>query len=469
MNTKKITHVNGFDPFNEDNAMQNNYAWGMVEFNGYLYVGTGRNVPLRGFQVIGITPPKSYVPEDQSQAPEIWRYPIGKTCHCDEARWKRVYRAPENFGPVLFRSMVTYTNASGKEAIYGGSYQVNGQGYLLTSEDGLEWNSIEYPVAEGYFIRPMKVFENQLYAANCQPLFTNETSYLYVSDNPELGWRRVNTDVIQGEIFSMALFNGYLYVGAMPAGGFAIWKSNDPESGNWELVVDKGAGEGLNEIPMIMEEFNGYLYIGSGINGAILSTNPDNRWVLPKGYDVIRVSRDDNWEVIIGKEPILPTDPTTGVRNNGLYHPGFGNMFNPYCWSMKEYRGRLYIGTWDSAIFYKTTLLDWIESDQLVQGLLQFAGIVLSQIDFDSLDDYDYGIWLRELKNSFRNYPQSLGFDMLVTDDGEHFEKYSIDGFRNPENYGIRNLYEASDNKLYIGTANPTQGCEVWVSDHRCC
>ena len=38
--------TNGFDFNDLNNARQNNYAWSMSELGDYIYVGTGRNIPL---------------------------------------------------------------------------------------------------------------------------------------------------------------------------------------------------------------------------------------------------------------------------------------------------------------------------------------------------------------------------------------------------------------------------------------
>ncbi len=464
MSLRKITPVNGFDTNDSENAVQNNYAWSMAELDGYLYVGTGRNVPYRGFIVLGFEPTKSFTPENPSQAAEIWRYPTNRR----NPRWERVFKMPEEFGTCLFRDMVLYKDINRERALYGGSYYRNGQGYLLKSTDGTNWESIEFPLEEGLFIRPMIVFRGKLYAASCHPIETALECFLHVSDNPENGWDRVDTGPIEGEIFSMEKFNGYLYIGAQTPNGFTIWKSRNPESGNWELIVDRGAGDALNEIPMIMEVFNNYLYVGSGINGAIYSTNPENRWVIPKGFDLIRISEDDEWEVIVGREAIAPTNPLTGERNIGLYESGFGNLFNPYCWSMKKYNGRLYLGTWDSAIFYRIALNDLLEEGRILEFLAQLFAKVLREIDFSMLSRYDFSRWLTHLIRSLRNYPNSFGFDLWVSEDGRRFRPISLDGLGNEENYGLRNLFVSENNRLYIGTANPTQGCEVWVKSTRC-
>lgn len=46
--------------------------------------------------------------------------------------------------------------------------------------------------------------------------------------------------------------------------------------------------------------------------------------------------------------------------------------------------------------------------------------------------------------------------------DGVHFSSVFLKGLWDPHNYGGRILYVDSRNELYIGTANPFLGCEVW-------
>lgn len=61
------------------------------------------------------------------------------------------------------------------------------------------------------------------------------------------------------------------------------------------------------------------------------------------------------------------------------------------------------------------------------------------------------------------NYPR--GFDLYISEDGVNFNSVFLDGLNNPHNYGGRILFVDSENDLYIGTANPFQGCEVWKTN----
>ena len=68
-------------------------------------------------------------------------------------------------------------------------------------------------------------------------------------------------------------------------------------------------------------------------------------------------------------------------------------------------------------------------------------------------------------------YP--FGFDLYESTDGINFTPIFLNGLASRYNYGGRTLFVDSSNTLYIGTANPFEGCEVWKirfkSDHTHC
>ncbi len=459
-NLYKITKYNGFDKCNSDNARQNNYAWSMVEFNGYIYVGTGRNIVYNGLLYFGLTPTSSVTPEIVGDNAEIWRYPI---CGCNR-NWERVYRADDSLSLMGLRSMSLFTNSRGETGIYCGVYPRNNQfSFMLKSTDGINWEILELGLDKDYNTRTTLSYRGRLYTGILSRGAITTTTLLFSNDDPDnKAWTQVDTDDIDGEIYSMIEFNGYMYIGVASVGGFSVWKSRNPEKGKWVCVVDRGAGDALNELPMSMEVFNDYLYVGSAIYGGIYSTDLENRFVLPKGFDLIRISKEDRWEVIIGGEPIVPTRPRTGRRNKARYSSGRGNLFNGYCWNLRNYNGRLYLSTWDSAIlyynFYRDMIVEYNKEDW--DKTFEFIKKAYSEID---LDKYRYELWIEHLLKSLKNYPQSFGSDLMYSDDGERFSFLNRDGLGNVNNYGIRNMLSASDGKLYMGTANPYDGCEVWV------
>ena len=53
------------------------------------------------------------------------------------------------------------------------------------------------------------------------------------------------------------------------------------------------------------------------------------------------------------------------------------------------------------------------------------------------------------------------GADLYVSEDGIHFKKITINGFNDKYNYGLRTFVSSTDG-LYIGTANPFYGGQLW-------
>lgn len=59
----------------------------------------------------------------------------------------------------------------------------------------------------------------------------------------------------------------------------------------------------------------------------------------------------------------------------------------------------------------------------------------------------------------FKNITPTNGFDYS---DLINFTPVFLNGLNNKYNYCGRKLFVDSSNTLYIGAANPFQGCEVW-------
>jgi hypothetical protein len=54
------------------------------------------------------------------------------------------------------------------------------------------------------------------------------------------------------------------------------------------------------------------------------------------------------------------------------------------------------------------------------------------------------------------------GADLWKTEDGIIWEPVTLNGFDNPDNYGFRNMVGV--NPLFVGTANPFAGLEIWAA-----
>ncbi len=466
---RQTTAVNGFDVMDRDNAMQNNYAWSMAEFGGYIYVGTGRNIVYTTMAGLGLSVPPELTPQNPSNEAEIWRYPV-----CG-GRWERVYRAAAGSGVMGFRYMITYRGEDGVEALYCATFGVFTQASLLMTTDGVTFVEVGAGIPAGFSTRCMAVHGGLLYSGATNALGFSEESLLFVTDRPQAGWDQVDFGAGRtptGEVVSMISFNGYLYIGTSPEGGFEVWKSRTPWCGGWTLVCDRGAGDALNEVPMSMAVFRGALYVGSGIWVGIQSVDPHKTIVPPKGFDVIRIDRDDRWKVVVGSEPIAPTRPTTGVRNRARYPSGFGSIFNAYCWSMCVFQSQLLIGSWDSAVLIHSILSHIGQGDaggadgaaMLAEGFSEEdARQMLRTLRVEFKPEYDWGRWLAALRKSLPKYPAEFGFDLWASGKGRSFRAVTLKGLCNMRNYGLRTMVVTADRRhVFLGTANPFQGCEVW-------
>jgi hypothetical protein len=462
---EKITPINGFDSTNPDNAKQNNYAWSMEEMGDYIYVGTGRNIVYSVFQsgvLPGLQVPPVFVPQNVDMNAEIWRYKKDGS-----SGWEMVYKAPEELGIFGFRFMIRYTTPRNETALYAGCYTSQPSIIIVKSADGVNWTPLQSGI-EGTSTRAMIVYRGTL----CMGVLGNPSSgetLLYASNDPEReGWALVNTQGDpdrnpRGGIVTMASFNGHLYVATSPVGGFEVWRTEgaEPRTNGWKLVVDKGAGDGLNEIPLSMGVFGNHIYVGTAITIAIASVDPARRFVPPKPFDLIRINAEDKWEVIVGGEPVLPTEPVTGRRNIGKYPSGFGDISNGYCWQLKQFGNRFYLGTWDWSDLLPPILSSLATVNRelplsIITGMENPAQIM------NTGKEYNLEPLLALLKESLGDFFTAMGFDLYVSDDGVNWFTVSVNGFDNPYNYGLRNILGSTDGNLYFGTANPFQGCEVW-------
>ena len=189
---------------------------------------------------------------------------------------------------------------------------------------------------------------------------------------------------------------------------------------------------------------------------------------------------------------------------------------NEYIWRFQEHNGKMYIGTFDAETMYKylTQITDGflatMDSEELMtiigallpllsgggeeaealadaasdeltpenaETMVKSAEALQEQVDavedeaqqeeadgllqkiLSVLDMQGVEMYL-EIAKLLADNP--AGFDMYVTSDMENFEKITDNGFNDPYNYGARTFVSAEEG-LYIGTANPFYGAQVWL------
>jgi hypothetical protein len=79
------------------------------------------------------------------------------------------------------------------------------------------------------------------------------------------------------------------------------------------------------------------------------------------------------------------------------------------------------------------------------------------------LTTWDWSIELRAFAQLHELTKDENGFDMLVTEDGEHWQLVTKTGFGDGFNYGGRTM-ASTPYGLFVGAANPFYGLEIWQS-----
>lgn len=449
---KQLTTTNGFDFKDLQNARQNNYAWSMAELGDYIYVGTGRNILAGVLRAINenIKLPALVKPSVPDNRAEIWRYKKDGSLP-----WNRVYKAPQESSLFGFRYMIQHTPFGGSPCLYAAGYGQNVK--ILKSTNGCDWFETQNTL-QGTSSRAMISHKGYLYVATVNMLGSDTEigPLLYRSPDPEFyPWELLTDTKVKGfdpnknpkgAISNMAVFNDRIYVATSNDDGVQVWRTNGPEPklNDWTLIVDKGFGDPSNKYSLAMGVFRSYLYV-SGTKQLPLA------WLIPMGCDVIRIDKQDNWQLIVGGDPII-SPSSNNVKRKSLsgLGSGFNNPFNVYAWQIQEYKGKLFISTFDDSSNMEVILTTILANREALENLL--SPIVVKLL----IEIYEGIIKLLKLIR------YQFGFDLYVSSDGIHFSPVFTNGLSNPKNYGGRILFVDRQNNMYIGTANPFEGCEVW-------
>ena len=265
-----------------------------------------------------------------------------------------------------------------------------------------------------------------------------------------------------------------LYLMTLASQGCEIWKYNYSNDVLCKVIgkdsvsgINAGFGSHFNAAASVMKEFKGYLYVGTW-NTPIGSTLQPDR----KGCEIWRSSDGIHWEQVVGH--IAPF--TTG---------GFGNPDNTGAWSIEIFNDYLYVGTmnWDFSdnggceVWRSSDGLHW---EQVVDhGFREF----MSDTDLEKEAINTYAWTMKEYHNELYmgtfnsrlwfNNEKGTGCQLWKTADGVHWQKVALprgrihsgtkDGFGEAENYGIRSMVIYND-ELYIGVASSFfhgHGCEI--------
>lgn len=457
LNFEKLNKIGGFDKKNLKNAKQNNYAWSMADFGDYIYVGTGRNIPEYAANLIqiNIELPLLIRTTETDNNGEIWRYKKDGT-----GKWEKVFRADDADNIMGFRFMTVHASKNSAPALYAASTSPDNTGvFIFKTTDGSNWDKVG-GVLKGNSSRAMASFNGKLYVATLDSSPDNKQKFLlYESEDPEFYDFKLSVDFNNPgflaeknpttPIANMDVFNNKLYVCTGGEEGFEVWRTNDDsvKMNEWTLVGDKGFGDAMNQTSIGIGVYKDHLYIAAIKKFPLII-------LLPLGAEIIRIDKNDSWELIVGGEPIEKTEPVTGERGKALsgYSGGFSNPFNVYIWQLTQYRGNLIASTFDNGSNIEALRDIVLLNKEMITNII---GEDLYKLVIKLYDTVLY------LFDKF-NYPR--GFAMYSSVDGIHFTPITVNGLGNGNNYGARMLIVDSENNLYVGTANPYDGCDVYRS-----
>jgi Synergist-CTERM protein sorting domain-containing protein len=499
------------------------------EGDEYLYVGSNRDLIVMMFAQMGGVSEDALVAVTSGDIPgssgdyraRIFR----KKLYGRDNTWEQIYISPTMQPKAIaganimgnglempldmgYRGVVKYA-APGESApsLYFGSmgYTTRLLKFGPDFEPG-DTPEVVFETASGTTasLRPLVVHEDKLYvgvltasddpaSADLQVLGsatpTGNDSWEPVADKNDFPGARLDPKAVGGGgIWDMISFNGYIYafVGSYYTGnsddGFMVFKGKyvgtDTEGANaygwkWQPIVCTAAGakypNGVgNSKNMTASPFlysvggKDYVYVGTFADAPTAFTNLLSGGSLQTFLDVLtpcqvyRFGADDEWEMIIGNP-----DESNGVfaERKGNYGAGFFNpptltgvplptgissvqdlSLNLYAWRMGVYNGKLYVTTFDPGV-----VLDYAEN--MVTDPVQKTAVRLFITAFKAYND------------------NPAGFDLYSTANGVDFTAVTRDGFGDKFNYGGRTI-KPTENGLYVGTANPFYGGQVWkVSD----
>lgn len=284
-----------------------------------------------------------------------------------------------------------------------------------------------------------------------------------------------------GSIFDMTQFGNSLYVSICTGTpknatdentmqSFALVRGDRQSNGKWKwtsVVGDQSKDNAKYTFGIDPERtrsgaanlmvFGDYLYIGEYNDEEIAVERMlfDNDFTFmnmnfEQSVNLYRMNKDEEIELVVGNaDEMFPRGSLSGLGS------GFGHNENQYIWKMVVYDGKLYVGTYDASSFL-------IPLDEYMN-------------DKDTTEAWKRAVdgYVKKLCKNYTGVPQSaytcteyldkavFGFDLYVTEDGEHFTKITDDGFGDPYNHGCR-AFGITNEGLFVGTANPFYGAQVW-------
>lgn len=490
-----------------------NYSWGSIGYGDYMYIGTCYGAWTSTLQFMKMSLGRNYDDTVMKEALDTYYHGNMYTGEEDgvdalgillklnvKTGEVKILMSKESTGQnTIFRNAVEFKNKlyfCGAVNTIPCIYQVDPetdeckQVYAgMTLEEYME----AYQKGVSVGIRGMCVYKDRL-IVSC---INTNGAVICESENPtdQESFKIIATDeelfhypaynycdsIYGGSIFDMTQYGESLYVSICTGKpenavnentmqSFGIVRGDVAKDGSWKwtsVVGDKekdGAKYTFGIDPERTRSgaanlitFDGYLYIGEYNDEEIAVERMlfDNDFTFmnlnfEQPVNFYRMDENEDIELVVGdKDEMFPEGGLSGMGS------GFGCNENQYIWKMVEYDGKLYVGTYDASSFL-LPLDEYMNDENAAQEWK------------DKVDEY-----VEKLCSNYQGIPESavtcgeyldkatFGFDLYVTEDGIHFTKTTDDGFGDPYNHGCR-AFGITEEGLFVGTANPFYGTQVW-------
>lgn len=454
----------------------NSYAWAMTERDGYIYIGTNRNI-LGGMcsqfaQMLaqyGMTYDQVWSIVDAISNGEIPRFDATKTSpqiikvNPKTSETTIVYEAPIATD-TAYRMVV---NNDGK--LYFGSMGKSGTRIVMVDED--DNTSIVYEEGGSSSFRAGTVYKNKVYFGGLDNRITDNGSYnklaiIEKDSEDDSNWNRVadykdfidyaSDTLYQGEggtVWDLIEYNDELYVFLATSNGFVLFKGHEAleeESANeygwvWTEVIGKNSEynmgmattkegynvEGVNGLlasaatPVV---FNGKLYFGDfdyalksilqGVTGILQNIGGDEN--APKLSEILQpmyTSLNNPQKMYVLSENGL-IEEVSGINDI------FENTSNEYFWRYTVYNDKLFVSSFDASSLYKyiTKLTNGdlvrMSDEELSSQINYIVDMIVAFDDSNEIDEY-----AQEIKDSLQQYQEEMKGLLTLSATTENVDK----------------------------------------------
>nr|WP_302659374.1 hypothetical protein [uncultured Clostridium sp.] len=479
----------------QDHAREQSYSWSMIEYGDSIYIGTCYN-PIAGIYYRNVISNLTSKGMDAEKAAKIasklielmydgamYTEGISQTSPVIVKVNKESYDTEIVYKYTAGRNnMAGYRMAAefnDKLYFVGSGYPTNNLVEIdpINNTSNVVFESTALDSAFSTGIRGLYVYDNQLIMSMSSDTSDIKGVRILTTSNPSSGeWTEIaNQDTFLdlpacykrdgingGGIWDIVSFNGYLYVSIVTSKtdpdtlvnnkqGFAMFRGSKEEDGTWSwkmIIGDKNQGA-LYDFGLGVKE-SGFTQL---TNGELINMPKDEfirKLNLVKELIELLISKDVN--LVTEEKQIELYDANTNsidelvgaldLLENNLDETAVNNT---------EARN-----TNESIIdmYYEIEALYEDTKESLTDDIISEIEEILSIININNIKCY---FAINEYcKNATK------GFDLLVSEDGVNFQVITRNGFNDKYNHGLR-TFQATEEGLFLGTANPFYGTQLWL------